>query len=78
MIGYIMLAVIGCFIVILLVSFVFFVLEFIKSLRNPVPLQINHDKRFGEINSVYSHKVFEIKRGKEWSEVITMIFMKKW
>lgn len=38
-------------------------IEHLKYSRNPVLLMINHDKRFEEIESDYSHEVFDIKRG---------------
>lgn len=31
--------------------------------RNPILLTLNHDKRFCEIKNIYSHKMFDIKRG---------------
>lgn len=35
-----------------------------KLKRNPIPKMKNSDKRFHEIEKFYSHKVFEITRGK--------------
>lgn len=34
-----------------------------KNKRNPVSLMINHDKRFKEIDCIYSHNFDEIERG---------------
>lgn len=61
MIGYII-----C-IVIAIVSIAYVVIieqENIKLKRNPIPKMKNSDKRFHEIKKFYSHKVFEITRGK--------------
>lgn len=34
-----------------------------KQKRNPIPKKDNSDKRFCKIKNIYSHKIFEIKRG---------------
>lgn len=50
--------IIGFIIGVILVS-----LEYFKYIKNPIRLMLNHDKRFGEIKSVYTHKFNEVKRG---------------
>lgn len=35
----------------------------VKNKRNPVSLMINHDKRFKEIDCIYSHSFDKIERG---------------
>ena len=46
------------------VCFILLMMEDQKMKRNPVPLISNHDKRFGEINNQYSHKIFMCNKGK--------------
>lgn len=40
-----------------------FISEGMKTKRNPDPLKKNYDKRFRNIKNVYSHGMYEIKRG---------------
>lgn len=46
-----------------LVGSIISILEAVKEKRNPIPKMINHDKRFSEINNIYTHNMFDVKRG---------------
>lgn len=46
-------------------SFILLLIEYQKRKKNPVPLMINHDKRFSEISNRYSHKIFNAVKGKQ-------------
>ena len=43
--------------------FILILVEDQKSKKNPIPLAINHDKRFDKITNRYSHKIFDIDKG---------------
>lgn len=55
-----------CIVLILgtIVSLFLLVSEWRKQKNNPIPKLRNHDKRFSEIDSVYSQKMFKANRGK--------------
>lgn len=62
LVAYIM---IGILIILAIVYITIFVIHYQQDKKNPIRLMINRDKRFGEIDIKYSHKIFDIKRGKD-------------
>ncbi len=46
-----------------IIGVILVMIEYFKYKKNPIQLMLNHDKRFEKIESVYTHKFNEIKRG---------------
>lgn len=53
----------GGILICLVFLIVYLFVSYQKRERNPVLLMLNHDKRFEKIDSIYAHKIFDIRRG---------------